>query len=290
MKLRILAICVGIGVTLTALCGCSPKETDTKTEPLQPTEKVYEGAVAEIPAVRGFSLDATQKLYGTATEVVLHDVEQDMYAEPLNIEVSQELCKQFAEMYNDGAGLTEVKPADVKTVYPMQYALDLCDSTGVWLDTLQVSEQYVVSEALRWYARTDELNNWLSAVETEYKLTAENTYLKQPSDRYFEGVRNTYRGYVCTATGEEYPMSQANIKDLTKVLADVSFDNKAVDIQALRKDSKYTVKLHNSSEVQHYTLYVTDDGLYTEWGYKVTNADVLSFVLGMADTCVKAVG
>lgn len=317
LGLKTLSLCLGALMLTAGLCGCGDKEnskaeessskvqTETVENDSKDSEKETKAADEEDAdedtekdddsstsvdehisnkvtplAYNCSNADEVIDLYGETSRIIISDIAEGMYTEPLEIEVSEDLCKEFATQsanFEDaGYGAT-----------PM-YALNLYNEDGALIDVMEVSEYFSVSSTAGiYFDRCEEFEDWLMDVEEEYTLDYETVYMREPGDDYFALMERA--DVICAIKVnnndlddiEEYSMSPANEEKFIEALEGCSFEPADEDLRFEDLNIKYGILVLDDEESELYAFYITDSDIYTSWGYKVVNDGLYDSIVNM---------
>ena len=272
-----------IALCTAFLAGCQTAAEVKGTDPVVNTSSVTDPVVNtdDVPEALGTAED----VFGKAAAIRVADIADEMYEEPLQIDLTAEEVEAFLKIH------PELNPSEKALGFgAKRYVLQLFDENGNETGRLTVfSHGTVVGDDGTTYKKEGEFNDWFTVIETAHDISWDTVCGRRPGENYYvllsdEGCHGNLREWVETNfdKGIDAKLTNEDITALKEALEGVTFSDTTTDVSSNSEIVKYSLDLFSGHGADLYMFRIAENGdIYNEAGYEITGGSIHEWVQDM---------
>ena len=272
-----------IALCTAFLAGCQTAAEVKGTDPVVNTSSVTDPVVNtdDVQEVPGTAED----VFGKAAAIRVADVADEMYEEPLQIDLTAEEVEAFLKIH------PEVNPSEKALGFGgRRYVLQLLDENGDETGRLTVlSHGTVIGDDGTTYKQEGEFKDWITDVETSHDISRDTVCGRRPGADYFvllseNGCHSDLVEWVETNfdDGIDAELTNEDVTALREALQGVTYSDTTTDVSYNSEMVKYSVDIFSGYGASLYTLRISENGdVYNEAGYEITGGSIHEWVQDM---------
>ena len=245
-------ICILILAAALLTVGCSEKLQDSD---------VSSDAPAINSEVNELSID-----YSKVTAITVSDTAPDLYAEPLNLQLTAAECADFR---NAAASL---QPKDTPSTSRPYLTLTLTDDSGQTVDVWTVDTNRTITGQNAVFWKQGNIADWLKSVADTNKIGLDAVFGRTPGSGYLQCMKDASRGKVYGSRKTQFDPERVYVltADDFSALTAAAENAKIIPQQTDLKKYAYMMELYSENGASLYIFYLSDDGkVYTQYRYEV---------------------